>query len=116
MGLSQRRFGEALQVTGFPEQRMSRLLEASGPSLNGLLDEAIRWLISHDVGSADFSVPLTLGLSDALAVHEVRDWARRELALDYVRAGKRANSANEKADTRQEMKGDADVRPDTHAS
>jgi hypothetical protein len=78
-------FGRILSMTEFPESRVSRLLEASGTSLPGLLNEAVRWLVSHDVRYADFSTALTFGLADALGEREARSWARRTIALDYCR-------------------------------
>jgi len=77
--------GRVLHRTDFPEDRVSRLLAASGSSLPGLVDEVGRWLVSHDVEHADLSVLATLGLADALGNVEARDWARRRIAVDYVR-------------------------------
>ena len=67
---------------------MERLLTASGASLPGLIDEALQWLISHRVEAADLSVLVTLGLADALGDAEARDWARKKIALDFVRSAK----------------------------
>jgi hypothetical protein len=53
-----------------------------------LIDEALRWLVSHEIQAADLSILLTLGLSDALNDAEARDWARKKMALDYVRGAK----------------------------
>jgi hypothetical protein len=92
-----RGLGRALADTDFPEDRMSRLLAASGPSLPGLLDEGARWLMSHDVEVADLSVMATLGLGDALDHLGARDWARRALALEYVRAQSAAERAGSRA-------------------
>jgi hypothetical protein len=91
--------GRTLQALDFPESRMDRLLTASGPSLPGLIDEALRWLVSHQVEAADLSVLATLGIADALGDDEARDWARKQVALDYVRSaangdrGKRRSQA-----------------------
>jgi hypothetical protein len=78
--------GRTLASEDFPEDRMDRLLTASGSSLPGLTNEALRWLVSHHVEATDLSVLATLGLSDALGDSESRDWARRTIALDYVRS------------------------------
>jgi hypothetical protein len=78
--------GRTLAANGFPENRMDRLLTASGPSLPGLVDEALRWLVSHYVEAADLSVLATLGIADAQGDDEARDWARKRVALDYVRS------------------------------
>jgi hypothetical protein len=77
--------GRTLAAQDFPENRMDRLLTASGPSLPGLIDEALRWLVSRHVEAADLSVLATVGIADALGDDEARDWARKQVALDYVR-------------------------------
>ena len=81
--------GRVLAETGFPEDRVSRLLVATGATLVGLIDEVARWLISHDVARADLSLLAALGLADALADTARREWSRRHIALDYVRAVRR---------------------------
>jgi hypothetical protein len=78
--------GRTLAAQDFPEDRMDRLLTASGTSLPGLIDEAFRWLVSHGVKAADLSALATLGIADALGDGEARDWARKQMALDYVRS------------------------------
>ena len=55
--------GQILAAEEFPEARMDRLLTASGASLPGLIDEALRWLVSHRVEAADLSVLVTLGVA-----------------------------------------------------
>ena len=80
--------GQILATEEFPEARMDRLLTASGASLPGLIDEALRWLVSHRVEAADLSVLVTLGVADALGDTEARDWARKKIALDFVRSAK----------------------------
>ena len=68
--------GRTLADQDFPEDRMDRLLTASGSSLPGLIDEALRWLVSHRVEAADLSVLVTLGIADALGdcwPHRVRE-------------------------------------------
>src|SRR5262249_26643293 len=45
--------GRTLAAEDFPEDRIDRLLTASGSSLPGLIDEALRWLTSHRVTGAD---------------------------------------------------------------
>jgi hypothetical protein len=78
--------GQILALEAFPEARMDRLLTASGASLPGLIDETLRWLVSHRVQAADLSVLVTLGVADALGDAEARDWARKKIALDFVRS------------------------------
>jgi hypothetical protein len=80
--------GNVLATEGFPESRMNRLLTASGTSLPGLIDEALHWIVSHKVKSVDLSVLVTLGVADALGDTEARDWARKQIALDFVRSAK----------------------------
>lgn len=77
--------GQMLAMEEFPEARMDRLLAASGASLPGLIDEALRWLVSHQVDATDLSVLVTLGVADVLGDAETRDWARKKIALDFVR-------------------------------
>ena len=81
--------GRVLAETEFPRDRVSRLLVAAGSTLVGLIDEVARWLISHDVANADLSLLAGLGLADALADTATREWARRHIALDYVRTMRR---------------------------
>ena len=109
-------FGLALQKTGFPEARMSRLLEATGPSLAGLLNEAIRWLISHNTNSVDHTALVTLGLADAVGDRGARDWARREIALDYVRAGRSPGEKGIGPDSSVQGEGEPDVHSDSYTS
>ena len=78
--------GRTLADQDFPENRMDRLLTASGSSLLGLVDEALRWLVSHSVEAADLSILVTFGIADALGDGEARDWARKQMAVDYVRS------------------------------
>ena len=72
---------------------MSRLLTATGGALTGALDEAGRWLMSHDIVNADLSALLALGLGDALSDATTTDWSRRHLALDYARTTRRQQAA-----------------------
>jgi hypothetical protein len=81
--------GRVLAETEFPRDRVSRLLVATGSTLVGLIDEVARWLISHDMANADLSLLAALGLADALADTATREWTRRQIALDYVRAVRR---------------------------
>jgi hypothetical protein len=88
--------GRTLAAQDFPEGRMDRLLTASGSSLRGLIDEALRWLVSHRVEATDISMLATLGSADGLGNSEARDWARRQIALDYVRsADEKGNGAKQ---------------------
>ena len=85
--------GAVLAETKFPKDRMSRLLTATGGALTGALDEAGRWLMSHDIVNADLSALLALGLGDALSDATTTDWSRRHLALDYARTTRRQQAA-----------------------
>jgi hypothetical protein len=102
---SSRSLGGTLATKDFPEDRMNRLLTASGASLPGLIDEALRWLFSHRVENADLSVLLTLGVADASGDIGARDWARKQIALDFVRsadAGERTKDSLKNAARMQE--------------
>jgi hypothetical protein len=82
---SSKSLGRTLAESEFPEERTDRLLVASGTALPGLIDEALRWLMSHGVEAVDLSALATLGLADALQDAGAVDWMRKKLALDYVR-------------------------------
>ena len=88
--------GAVLAETEFSQERMSRLLTATGAALTGAIDEAGRWLISHDIENANLSALLTLGLGDALSEATTTDWSRRRLALDYVRTARHREAATHK--------------------
>jgi hypothetical protein len=62
----------ALAAQSFPD-RMHRLLTASGTALPGLMDETLRWLVSHQVEATDLSALATFGIADALQDGEARD-------------------------------------------
>jgi hypothetical protein len=96
--------GRSLAEQEFPENRMERLLTASGSSLPGLIEEALRWLSSHHVQTVDLSIFASLGLADALGDAEARDWTRRQIALDYVRQARTEHRATKDAETSVEMK------------
>jgi hypothetical protein len=89
--------GRTLAAQEFPEDRLDRLLTASGSSLPGLIDEAVRWLVSHGVEMSDLSALATLGVADTLGDTEARDWARKQIALDYVRFGDREQRTKRKS-------------------
>jgi hypothetical protein len=95
--------GRTLAANEFPEDRLDRLLTASGSSLPGLIDEALRWLISHRVEASDVSALATLGVADALGDTNARDWARKQIALDYVRSGDREQRAKGKSRTEAQV-------------
>jgi hypothetical protein len=97
--------GGTLATQDFPEDRMDRLLTASASSLPGLVEEALRWLVSHRVEAVDLSVLVTLGIADALGDVEERDWARKKIALDYVRSADaqgRSNKGSQAVPKKQE--------------
>jgi hypothetical protein len=95
--------GRALAEQGFPEDRMERLLTASGSSLPGLIEEALRWLSSHHVQSVDLSIAASLGLAETLGDLEARDWVRRQIALDYVRETESKRRTKKATKTAPEM-------------
>ena len=93
IGQADRRLGRLLAETDYPKDRVSSLLAATSGALVGAIDETMRWLLSHEVGKANLSVALCLGLADALGDLDARDWARRRIALDYVRTPQRGKRA-----------------------
>ena len=95
--------GQILAAEEFPEARMDRLLTASGASLPGLIDEALRWLVSHRVEAADLSVLVTLGVGDVLGDAEARDWARKKIALDFARSAKPTEHGGKSLETTPHM-------------
>jgi hypothetical protein len=95
--------GRTLAAQEFPEDRLDRLLTASGSSLPGLIDETVRWLVSHGAETSDLSAPATLGVADALGDTEARDWARKQIALDYVRFGDREQRTKRKSKAEGEL-------------
>lgn len=100
---SNKSLGQTLAMEEFPESRMNRLLTASGASLPGLIDEALRWLISHRVEAADLSILVTLGVADALGDAATRDWARKKIALDFVRYGKSTEQGGKSPEATPDM-------------
>jgi hypothetical protein len=78
------RAGRLLATSQYPENRMSALLAASGPTLVNLIGEAVRWLLAKGVKKADLSTLATLGVADALGDFEARSWAKRHIALDWA--------------------------------
>jgi hypothetical protein len=97
--------GRTLAAQEFPEDRLDRLLTGSGSSLPGLIDETVRWLVSHGAETSDLSAPATLGVADALGDTEARDWARKQIALDYVRFGDREQRTKRKSRVEAQLQG-----------
>ena len=85
--------GKVLAKTVLPEPRVQRLLTATGQALVSQVQETIRWLVAHEVESADISTLIALGLADALGETATRDWCRKRIALDYVRAQRKEKAA-----------------------
>ena len=108
--------GKALATEEFPENRMNRLLTASGTSLPGLIDEALRWLVVHQGNSVDLSVLVTLGVADVLGDTEARDWARKQIALDYVRAIKATGQEQNLQNSCRTSKRLHNVRPNSYTA
>ena len=78
--------GRLLRQTELPEPRVQQLLGSTGETLRTLITETARWLLAHDVTTGAIDQLATLGLADAMADHATREWVRRRIALDYVRA------------------------------
>lgn len=82
---SGRGIGWALAETGYSEHRTSRLTTSTGGHLRAEIGAVIDWLIVQRVPHAALWQLAALGLGDALGEAETLRWARREIAMDYVR-------------------------------
>jgi hypothetical protein len=65
--------GHVLAETDYPEARLSSLLTGHGDALAGLISEAVRWLVSHNVKRCTLTDIAVLGLADARGDHAARD-------------------------------------------
>jgi len=81
--------GRALSETDYPEARLSSLLTAHGDALTGLIAEAVRWLVSHDIKRCTLTDIVVLGLADAHGDRAAHDDIVARIALDYARATRR---------------------------
>jgi hypothetical protein len=88
--------GHVLSETDYPEARLSSLLTAHGDALTGLIAEAVRWLVSHDVKRCTLTDIAVLGLADARGDLVTRDATIARIALDYARRARRRRSARKK--------------------
>jgi hypothetical protein len=84
--------GAILAETGYPEARLSALLTAHGDALIGLIAEAVRWLVSHDVERCTLTDIVVLGVADARSDSAARDGAIANIALGFARAMRRERS------------------------
>jgi hypothetical protein len=85
--------GTVLAETEYPEARLSSLLMAHGETLMGLIGEAVRWLVSHEVERCSLTDLVALGIADALGDNLARDEAVARIALGYARRMRRERSA-----------------------
>jgi len=85
--------GAVLAETDYPEARVSSLLAAHGDSLIGLIGEAVRWLVSHDVARCTLTDLVVLGIADAGGDSAAREEAVARIALDYARSVRRQRAA-----------------------
>ena len=85
--------GAVLAETDYPEARVSALLTAHGEALVGLIAEAVRWLVSHDVERCTLTDIVALGIADARDDGASREEAIARIALGYARAMHREHSA-----------------------
>jgi hypothetical protein len=85
--------GRVLAETNYPEARLSALLTSHGDSLIGLLAEAVRWLVSHEVERCTLTDIVVLGIADARDDSASREAATARIALDHARAMRRERSA-----------------------
>jgi hypothetical protein len=85
--------GAVLAETDYPEARVSALLTAHGEALVGLIAEAARWLVSHDVERCTLTDIVALGIADARDDSASRKEAIARIALGYASAMHRDHSA-----------------------
>ena len=85
--------GEVLAKTDYPEARLSALLTARGEALIGLMAEAVRWLVSHEVERCTLTEIVALGIADARGDAASRDEAVARIALGYARTIRHKQSA-----------------------
>ncbi len=85
--------GAVLAEADYPEARLSALLTAHGAALVGLIAEAVRWLVSHEVKRCTLTDIVTLGIADARNDSASRDQAIARIALGYARAMRRQRVA-----------------------
>jgi len=77
--------GRVLAETGYSDDRMSRLLQATRGHLIAELQAAIGWAVSHRVPAVALWQLAALGLADALDDRATAASVRKRLAMDYVR-------------------------------
>ncbi len=77
--------GAVLADTRYPEARVSALLRANGDALIGLIAEAVRWLVSHEVERCTLTDIVVLGITDARGDSAAREEAVSRIALGYAR-------------------------------
>jgi hypothetical protein len=87
--------GAVLAATDYPEARLSALLTARGDALVGLIAEAVRWLVSHDVERCTLTEMVVLGIADARGDIVSREEAVSRIALSYAREMRREHSVSE---------------------
>jgi len=85
--------GTVLADVDYPEARVSTLLSASGVTLVSLIDEVIRWLVSHDVKRASLTDLIVMGLADTAGDQVAKTSAVSRLALAYARASSRQRAS-----------------------
>ena len=86
-------FGRALAEAHYPEMRMDRLLAATGDALRGQVADALRWLETTGTSRVRLSDVAVLMLADGISDAAVEEYARRRVALDYVRAARKQQVA-----------------------
>jgi hypothetical protein len=78
-------FGTILASSSFPESRIDRLISASGETLLGLADEAVRFAVAKGSKVADWRSLAGLLIADAVEDLDAVEWYRRKLATEFVR-------------------------------
>ena len=82
---SGRGIGGALAETRYAEDRTSRIVTATGGHLRAEIGAVIDWLIAHGERTSALWQVAALGIADALGDQDALQWARRAIAMDYVR-------------------------------
>jgi hypothetical protein len=85
--------GKALAKTDYPEPRISALLRAHGQMQVDLIEEAIRWLVSHDIKRCSLTALVVLCLADICGDLPLRDQTCATIALSYAREQRRKQAA-----------------------
>ncbi|MFN3147825.1 MAG: hypothetical protein ACE368_22560 [Paracoccaceae bacterium] len=88
--------GRALAKSEYPEPRLLSLLAAR--DAGGQAEQAISWLRSTET-AADISTLVTFALADIVGDRAAREWAKQEIAFNYVRPNNRSDADHQENTT-----------------